>query len=135
MYLTCQARGKPGPSVRWLKDNVTVSGVLLSAAVWSVTLCRGVECYLVLLQVDASRELYTVNTTSLSRPGHQARGSVTVLSTLYFRSDDDVCPLPLLSADAANYNNYITAAFYFLPLIIRIINLHFTDHYPASTRL
>ena len=74
-----------------------------------------------------------MNTTSLSRPGHQARGSVTVLSTLYFRSDDDdVCPL--LSADAANYNNYITAAFYFLPLIIRIINLHFTDHYPASTQ-
>ena len=71
-----------------------------------------------------------MNTTSLSRPGHQARGSVTVLSTLYFRSDDDVCPL--LSADAANYNNYITAAFYFLPLIIRIINLHFTDHYPAG---
>ena len=82
------------------------------------------------MQVDTSRELYTVNTTSLSRPGHQARGSVTVLSTLYFRSDDDVCPL--LSADAANYNNYITAAFYFLPLIIRIINLHFTDHYPAG---
>ena len=44
------------------------------------------ECYLVLLQVETSRELYTVNTTSLSRPGHQARGSVTVLSTLYFRS-------------------------------------------------
>ena len=33
-------------------------------------------------------------------------------------------PSSLLSADAANYNNYITAAFYFLPLIIRIINLH-----------
>ena len=39
---------------------------------------------------------------------------------------------PLLSADAANYNIYITVAFYFLPLIIRIINLHFTDHYPAG---
>ena len=29
-----------------------------------------------------------------------------------------------MSADAANYNIYITVAFYFLPLIIRIINLH-----------
>ena len=42
VYLTCQARGKPGPSVRWLKDNVTVSGVLLSAAIWSATQCGSV---------------------------------------------------------------------------------------------
>ena len=37
-----------------------------------------------------------------------------------------------MSANAANYNNCVTAVFYFLPLIIRIINLHFTDHYPAG---
>ena len=59
--LSCQGRGKPGPRVTWLKDNVTLA--------------------------DSQEFLFSVNTTELRRVGTMVAGdrSVSVLSTLHFR--------------------------------------------------